>query len=405
MDLPGVARRSLLDGALAAVLCALGLAEVLSGGAFADDVVPGPLWLDVVTVVAVTVPLAWRRRAPFVVVLTVMSLLAGRALVSEPLEIYALALAGLVAVFSAAAHAGPRDASLAALVTALSLGIQSLRGSGTEASPDGSAMILYAVVWLVGRAAGGAREREIAAVRARDEHTAAALAQERARIARELHDSVSHSLSMIAVQAGGARNVLAAEPQRAERSLAAIEGAARDGLVEMRRLLGLVGEEAQHEAPAMGLERLGALVESVRAAGVEVELVETGVRGGDGGGVGDGDGDGDGDGAGDGVGLGRQAEVAAYRVVQEALTNALNHVGPCAVRVEVEYGARHVGITVTDDGRGAEARGADRRGADASVASTGRGLIGMAERVRLLGGTVEAGPGDRGFRVQARIPT
>lgn len=394
MDLSAVARRSLLDGALAAVLCALGLAEVLSGGAFADDVVPGPLWLDVVTVVAVTAVLAWRRRAPFVVVLTIMSLLAGRALVSEPLEIYALALAGLVAVFSAASHAGLRDASLAGLVTALSLGIQSLRGSGTEASPDGSAMILYAVVWLVGRAAGGAREREVAAVRARDEHTAAALAQERARIARELHDSVSHSLSMIAVQAGGARNVLAAEPQRAERSLAAIEGAARDGLVEMRRLLGLVGEEAQHEAPAMGLERLGALMESVRATGVEVELVETGVR------------DGDGDCV--GVGLGRQAEVAAYRVVQEALTNALKHAGPCAVRVEVEYGAGHVGITVTDDGRGAEARGADGaegRGGNASVESTGRGLIGMAERVRLLGGTVEAGPVDRGFRVQARIPT
>lgn len=372
MDLSAVARRSLLDGALAAVLCALGLAEVLSGGAFADDVVPGPLWLDVVTVVAATAVLAWRRRAPFVVVLTIMSLLAGRALVSEPLEIYALALAGLVAVFSAASHAGLRDASLAGLVTALSLGIQSLRGSGTEASPDGSAMILYAVVWLVGRAAGGAREREVAAVRARDEHTAAALAQERARIARELHDSVSHSLSMIAVQAGGARNVLAAEPQRAERSLAAIEGAARDGLVEMRRLLGLVGEEAQHEAPATGLERLGALVESVRSAGVNVELVETGVPR-----------------------VSRQAEVAAYRVVQEALTNSLKHAGPCAVRVEVEYGADHVGVRVTDDGRGA----------DAPVESAGRGLIGMAERVRLLGGTVMAGPADRGFRVQARIPT
>ena len=372
MNLPGVAHRSLLDGALAAFLCALGIAEVLADGAFADDVVPGPLWLDVATVVAVTVPLAWRRRAPFVVVLTVMSLLALRALTTQPLEIYSLALAGLVSVYSAAAYAGLRDSSLAALVTALSLGIQNERGSGTEASPDGSAMILYAVVWMVGRAAAGSRERGLAAFRARDEHTAAALTEERARIARELHDSVSHSLSMIAVQAGGARNVLATEPHRAEKGLAAIEWAAHQGLVEMRSMLRLLGDEEQHEAPVLGLDMLDPLIASVRSAGVAVELSQSG----------------------DEPARRGQAEVAAYRIVQEALTNAVKHAGPCTVRVALTFERSHIDIAVSDDGRGARSHDGP----------TGRGLLGMTERVRLLGGTLDTGSSEGGFWLHARVP-
>jgi signal transduction histidine kinase len=374
MDFRPLPRGSLIDAFVAAVLCALGIAEVFAGAAFAENVVPGPLWLDAATVVVATAPLAWRRRAPFLVVVTVMSLLALRALTTEPLEIYALALVGLVAVFSVASYASLRDATLAALVTALSLGIQNLQGSGTEASPDGGSMILFAVVWLVGRAAGVSRERGMAAFRARDEHTAAALASERARIARELHDAVSHSLSMIAVQAGGARNVLATEPHRAEQGLAAIEHAARQGLAEMRSLLGLLGNDSQHEAPALGLDQLDVLVDSVRSAGIKVEVTETGER----------------------EGLSRHADATAYRLIQEALTNAVKHAGPCTVHVTLASRPGHLDIDVSDDGNGLAA--VDE--------PTGRGLIGMSERVRFLGGTIEAGPvvTGHGFRVQARLP-
>ena len=261
---PSQSSRSLaLDAVVAFGLCAVGVYEVLVTP-LAEDVVGGPVWLDLLAVGLGTLPLLWRRRFPFWVALAVYAVIAGRALVADPLELYPMSLAALVATYSVASYAPLRDALLSAAFSALALAVAVVEGSGTDATPDPLASaILFGTVWLVGRVVGVRNERARALHESRDQHAAEAVAAERARIARELHDVVSHSLAAIVMQSGGARHVLDSDPERARDSLAAIEQTARRGLEEMRRMLGLLGDAGTADeglAPQPGLARLEELV-------------------------------------------------------------------------------------------------------------------------------------------------
>ena len=376
MDLkhpPRPSRAVLLDVALAAAFLAVGLYEVLVRP-LAEDVVGGPAWLNVLAVVAGTAPLAWRRRAPLAAALVVSAALAGRALVAEPLEVYPMTLALLVTAYSVASYAPLRDALLAAGFAALAIAVAVVQGSGTAATPDPlPSAILYGTVWLVGRVVGVRHQRAEALHRERETLAAEAVAEERARIAREMHDVVSHSLAAIVMQSGGAANVLDSDPDRARQSLATIEATARRGLEEMRRMLGLLGETDAELAPQPGLDRIDDLVSTARSAGLYVDCRTVG----------------------DGPPLPAAVDVSAYRIVQESLTNVMKHARAGRVEIEVRREPDHLAVDVLDDGR-----------PDPGEAGAGRGLAGMRERAEVLGGTLEAGPraDGPGFRVAARLP-
>ncbi|MFC5178750.1 sensor histidine kinase [Nocardioides taihuensis] len=372
MDRPRPSRPPLPDVLLAAALAAVAWWEVLVTP-LAEDVVSGPVWLDLLAVSAGTLPLAFRRQAPFAVAIGVYGVLAARALAGDPLELYPTFLAALVATYTVASYAPLRDAVLSAVFSALALAVLVVRGSGTDAAPAPLATaVLFGTVWLVGRVVGVRNERARELHAARDQHAAEAVAAERERIARELHDAVSHSLAAIVMQAGGARNVLADDPERAAASLAVIEQTARRGLDEMRRMLGLLGEEAAL-APQPGLDRIDALVADLRAGGLDVRLSTSGTPGP----------------------VPIAVGLAAYRIVQEALTNVIKHASPCRAEVRLDWSDEAVEVTVTDDGPGTGSAGP----------GAGRGLAGMRERVAVLGGVFEAGRGGSGgFRVHARLP-
>jgi signal transduction histidine kinase len=201
-----------------------------------------------------------------------------------------------------------------------------------------------------------------------------ALAEERGRIARELHDVVAHNVSLMVIQAVAAQDVFEIRPDQSRDALAAIERSGRAALVELRRLLSSVRPEpgAAGNDPQPGLSQLDTLVASVRAAGLAVAVRREGRQ----------------------VDLSAGVDLSAYRIVQEALTNTLRHARASHAAVTVRYTTAAVEVEVTDDGRGA-----------AVVSETGHGIVGMRERVALLGGTLEIGGTPRGgFRVRAALP-
>ena len=213
---------------------------------------------------------------------------------------------------------------------------------------------------------------------ARDENARAAVAGERARIARELHDVVAHSVSVMVVQAGAAEEVLGADPVKAREPLRSVQDTGRQALVELRRLLGVLRTDHSEAAlaPQPGLDQVGALAAQVREAGLAVELRVDGAR--------------------DGIPAG--VDLAAYRIVQEALTNVLKHATASHAAVHVGYRPDAIELQVLDDGHGPIGAGHDGAG-------TGQGLIGMRERASLYGGVVEARPrAEGGFAVRARLP-
>ena len=238
------------------------------------------------------------------------------------------------------------------------------------------------IAWLAGR---GLRTRSQlteelheAAVRAQEAHehdAARAAAEERRRIAREMHDVVAHSVSVMVVQAGGARRILERDPRRAVEAAAHIEDVGRAALTEMRRLLGVLhhGEEEAGRAPQPTLRELDGLIERSRAAGLPVTLQVTGEP----------------------RPLPPGKDLAAYRVIQEALTNAIKHAGSAPTSVTVRWEASCLHLQIVDRG------GAAINGTNGS----GHGLVGMEERMRLYDGSLRAGPlAGGGFEVMARLP-
>ncbi|PWH05315.1 two-component sensor histidine kinase [Brachybacterium endophyticum] len=244
----------------------------------------------------------------------------------------------------------------------------------------GTALVL--AVWATGRyqrvrvdQLRMAREAAAQAVREREQRTRLAVADERARIAREMHDVVAHSLSVIIAQADGGRFIASQDPSAAADVLGTVGQTGRRALADMRSLLGVLrNDESQDLGPQPGLESLGELVEQVRAAGLPVDLVREG----------------------DVDGLPGPMGLTLYRVVQEALTNVMKHAGPdVSARVLLRRDPHQLALDVTDDGQGV----------DPASDGLGHGLTGMRERVNLFRGTLHTGPlPDRGFRVSVRIP-
>jgi MYXO-CTERM domain-containing protein len=306
--------------------------------------------------------LAWRRRRPELVAAVVLGAnLAYHLLVPEVV----VPFAGLAAVWSLALARPPRVSlmGLAAL-----LGVSSINAVTTTAEETVFTMGLGVSVWALAEAA---RNR----VGAAQEAARRAASDEKARIARELHDVIAHSVSVIVVQAAAAGDVFERHPDQARTALHSIEHTGREALRELRRLVGGVvsGEPRAPSEPLPGLARLDDLAEQVRATGLDVAVAV--------------------DGAPSEVPAG--VDLSAYRIIQEALTNTLRHAQASVAEVTVRFHTDALEIDVVDDGRGAP-RAGDR---------PGYGIIGMRERAAVLGGTLDAAPtAHGGFRVRARLP-
>ena len=219
------------------------------------------------------------------------------------------------------------------------------------------------------------RDRAEQAVREREQRTALAVADERARIAREMHDVVAHSLSVIIAQADGGRFVAAQKPEKAVEVLGTIGETGRAALADMRSLLGVLRQEDETSfGPQPGPEQLPDLLERVRAAGLEVSLEVDGAL----------------------EGIPQAVGMSVFRLVQEALTNVLKHAGPGATAsVRLHRTAADLKLEVIDDGRGT----------DPDSDGLGHGLTGMRERMSVFGGTLQSGPlPSRGYRVRATVP-
>ena len=333
-----------------------------------------------VVAVAMTAPLAWRRPRPLAVVAVTMAALAVSTFAWEtPDKTVFPTIAIVVAVYSVAVHCDVRGALVGlgivvVPVFAHQVGVQHELGDFVFIA------VMVACVWMAGRGVRGhgARaaqlaEHAVAVEREAEEKRLAAVAEERLRIARELHDVVAHSVSVMTVQAGAERRVLDEDDSTRE-VLVAIEQTGRQAMAEMRRMLGLLraGNEDLALAPQPGMEHLDVLVDQVRAAGLPVDWrVE-----------------------GNPVPLSPGIDLAAYRIVQEALTNALKHAGPTCATVTVQYGATDLQIEIADHGRGA-----------IDAERGGQGLIGMRERVGIYGGQIHAGNrAPHGYVVRARLP-
>jgi signal transduction histidine kinase len=225
---------------------------------------------------------------------------------------------------------------------------------------------LLGLLWLRHTSARDAERRQQQAAEQ-------AVAEERIRLARELHDVVSHNVGMIAVQAGAAEVLLDKDPEASRSSLQAIEHGARQTLLELRHLLGLLRDDDPDRITSRAaLDDLPRLIEPVARAGVRVSVRSTGQT----------------------VRLPAELELTAYRIVQEALTNVVAHAAPCQVEVVLDYGPEQLGIQVTDDGPGLSER-----------PRAGHGLPGIRERVAAVGGSVTVGPGRQGgFAVRAMLP-
>ncbi|MFI7125462.1 sensor histidine kinase [Nonomuraea sp. NPDC050153] len=351
-----------------------------------------PPWMRIAIPLGLGLPLTLRRLWPlpvfcFTLVLAIFAALVdvvGFAYLAPAYVLYIVALSdrfgalvptsaigglSLVTVVGLAVAGAPRDTAPGWLVHLDQplMGIAALGGA-----------------WTVGRAV---QERRFYAARDAERLAAQAVTEERLRIARELHDVVTHSVGLIAVKAGVANHVMATRPDEAHDALRVIETASRSALVEMRHLLGVLRSSSKPDfVPAPGLAGIEGLVAQARLAGVEVGL-KVRIGSSDEGGEGQPEGRGR---LPEGVGL------SVYRIVQEALTNVIKHAARARCWVSVFADGKMVRIEVVDDGAGSRT---------SSAAGTGHGLIGMRERVMMYGGTFEAGRlSGRGFRVFAELP-
>jgi signal transduction histidine kinase len=378
--LEGQTRPGLVEVSVALLLFTAALLELLLASA------SSPAGAGALAVAVTTLPLAWRSALPVTTVAVTTVGLALAALLGFPAgDLIVPYLAPLVAVYSVGVHSGSRDVVAAATIALAAFTVVVAASPSEQASDLAMIAAGVAVSLAVGvavRKLGFETEsltaRAAELERSRDESARAAVAAERARIARELHDVIGHSISVMGVQAGAVRRVLSPELERERAALLGVERVGRDAVTEMRRLLGFLRPAEPMDgdsAPTPTLERLDELVGEMKLAGLDVDLVVDGDL--------------------DGISAGRA--LAAFRIVQEALTNALRHAPGSRVRAVLRREREKLVIEVTDDG-----------GDGSAVASAGGGygLVGMRERVALYGGTLEAGPlAGRGYAVVAHLPT
>jgi signal transduction histidine kinase len=410
------------DGLLAGLLAAFSLVALVYAVRDCDpDCPPGGAGA-VALVLASTVPLVWRRRLPLAVSLVAGLASAAYGLAPYPDLAMPIPVGGVVGLYSVAAWGSRRAAlvsgGVAAVVVAVTVGLPRTDADLVDAIFVVSAL---AGAWILGdRArlqrvvAAELRERAGRLERERAEGARRAVAAERSRIARELHDVVAHHVSMMVVQAEAGPVAVEHDPARAAGAFEAVAVTGRQALVEMRRLLGVLrgdGEPAPALAPQPGLDQVPSLVEQVARAGLQVEVVVEGER----------------------APLPAGVDLSAYRIVQEALTNAVKHGGSGRARVLVRYGPDDLELEIHNEGpaggdgragggrvgrgenglesaSGPQPEAWSRPSADDPPIPTGRfagrGLVGMRERVAVFGGELRVGPAPGGgFTVAARLPT
>jgi signal transduction histidine kinase len=375
-----------IDALLAAGFCLYGLGHVWLGWIPDERYGGGPRGLDTVVVLLTTLPLAARRIAPLATLTVIVGTFALSQVLADPTaSFYSGLVPSLIAAYSVARYEPTRRVLAGVAVGATAMGIL------VATTPPFNTVnellfetLLWSAAWLLGTTISrnehrahelGRRAQRLE--REQEEQARAAVLNERARIARELHDVVAHGVSLMVVQAGGARVLLDGTDGVAERvrsHLRAIEDSGRDALEEMRRLLAMLrdGDDLALE-PLPGMDRVEALAESARSAGIDLRIrVE-----------------------GEPAPLPPGIDLTAYRIAQEALTNVIRHSGAADAELTVRYGPRELELEIVDDGRGAPAAANGR----------GHGLVGMRERTALYGGEIEAGNRTgRGYAVRVRLP-
>jgi len=342
------------------------------------------LVFEVVAASVVVLTLLGRRRWPFGapaalwILSAAVSFVDGELITSQP----AVYLAGMAAALMLGNLRGERQARAGLAVVVGSAAILVANDPGHDTADLVFVPLIFGVIWLVGYAlreraerTEAAEERALRAERDRESAARLAVAEERTRIARELHDVVAHAMSVMVLQVGAVRHKLPEASAEQREALRNVEQTGRTALAEMRRLLDAMryeGDELEL-APHPGLDQLGSLVEDVRASGLDVSLWI----------------------GGEPFDLPAGLDLSAYRILQEGLTNVLKHAHASRADVEVHYGPDEVRVEVRDDGRGAP-----------TIADgLGHGLVGVAERVKLFGGEMSTGTtSGGGFVLRARIP-
>jgi signal transduction histidine kinase len=336
------------------------------------------------------VALLWRWRSPAGVLAVVMATCVVYFALGYP---YGPAWLSLIVALWTAVTGGARRAAwlttfagLAAYFTlAAVVGRVAPANPATVAAHTSSLLLVLAVAEL----AMAGRQRRLAAERTRAEEARRRAGEERMRIARELHDVLAHNISLINVQAGVALHLMDEQPGQSRSALQAIKQASNDALGELRSVLDVLrqGDEAPPRSPASGLAHLDSLVSRAGATGLEVRTRVEGTP----------------------RPLPAGTDLAAYRIIQESLTNVTRHAGPATATVRIAYGENDLTVQVDDDGRGVEsASGRPESDSDRQIRRSGRsgnGIRGMRERVAALGGDLDVGPRPGGgFRVLAHLP-
>ena len=369
-------RALLLDSAVV-----VGLAAATLWHVWVSRDVPGPFWLRVLLPLLLDLPLLWRRRAPLLALACVTGAIVLQGLIgSHAAEGFELSGPAAVGVYSSARYAPLRQALAALVLLAAAIAVNGARdpgiGSAAQMWADAFWSLSQLALWVVGRFVRARSERGLLAREAAllEREAGAAAAEERTRIARELHDIVSHNLTVVVTQAAGAR-ALAEGGRMPPESLERIEESGRQALGEMRRLLGVLRQRDGDKgllAPQPGIAQLPELVERLRASGLEVELEI----------------------ADDCRELEPALDLSVYRIVQEALTNVLRHAQTTRASVSIGCDRDLLTIQVLDEGIGA-----------AADASGAHGLAGMRERVAVFGGRLIAGArSEGGFQVRVELP-
>jgi len=372
---------TVVDWLLALALSILAVLEAASG------MYPGPAAVAAAVQIAAILPVAFRRVAPLRAIAIGVVVSLPYVVAYGSVNSLASLLAGLLFSYSVGRHTEGRELLVGAAIVLSS--IIELGVGGTFVSPSdwAFALILMGAALVVGVALRVQVQRSIAlavavdrAQREQEATAQAAVNEERARIARELHDVVAHNVGLMILQAGGARSVLGTDPERTRTALAQVEETGRQTLAEMRHLVGILRvDESATRHPLPRLERLPALVDEAQAAGLTVDLEVEGRV----------------------VELPAGLELAAYRIIQEALTNVRKHAAAARAKVRLSYEPDRLRIEVTDDGGPSGAAGDTAR----RTSDPGNGLIGMRERVQVYDGRMQAGPlPGGGFRVEATLP-
>ena len=368
------------DRLLVAGLVALSAADLA-----ANSDLEGPLWLNIALMTAISLSFWWRRSRPMVTVLASLSGLTVMAIwLTQPPNLLTAVVMLVIVGYAAGRHLTGRIS-----VAGLLLGVFVVVTLAIVFDPGDiffPVTFFWIIPWVVGRTirnqtmlARELAEKAERARHARDEEERRAIAIERSRIARELHDVLAHNLSVMVVQASAARRIVDRQPDKAVEVAALIQRTGREALAEIRHLFGAVrrGDGDDLSGPP-SITRLDGLARRARAAGLRVELRVVG----------------------DPVALPAGIDLTAYRIVQEALTNALKHAGSVRASVTVSYEPNEVVLSIEDDGEGS------REGFELGETGGGHGLVGMRERAALYGGLVQAGRRrGGGFAVHARLPT